>query len=378
MKKTALITLLLFPLAAVQAGVLDMGAGARATGMAEAFTAAADDVSALHYNPAGLVLLTGAELSAQHGEFLKGLSDASSVESNYLGYAQPLKAGRYGAMGFSYQNFKGADYFSDRLFSIGYAREIKTDWLAGVSVKQFHRAYETNPYTANALNDSGVASGQADPLFAKNGMAADSYGVDAGVMHRFGKDKKYTAGAAIMNLNKMDVSVGGHEEPLPMTAKAGVAARPHWGLLSAEVRRTKRLDSVMDTDVAFGAERMVKLENIGAMGFRGGYGQGSRGFKTLTAGFSFRIATVQLDYSFDFPLGNLADTNGHHRAALTFHFGAAVASTESASSTKDHYFQRKAQGASAAERLALLQMLYHEHKDSGADLTWIAKELASL
>jgi hypothetical protein len=222
------------------------------------------------------------------------------------------------------------------------------------------------------------ASGQADPLFAKNGMAADSYGVDAGVMHRFGKDKKYTAGAAIMNLNKMDVSVGGHEEPLPMTAKAGVAARPHWGLLSAEVRRTKRLDSVMDTDVAFGAERMVKLENIGAMGFRGGYGQGSRGFKTLTAGFSFRIATVQLDYSFDFPLGNLADTNGHHRAALTFHFGAAVASTESASSTKDHYFQRKAQGASAAERLALLQMLYHEHKDSGADLTWIAKELASL
>ena len=42
---------------------LELGVSARAMGMAEAFTAVADDISAVYYNPAGLVYLYGREAS---------------------------------------------------------------------------------------------------------------------------------------------------------------------------------------------------------------------------------------------------------------------------------------------------------------------------
>ena len=69
----------LFPLLGGQrAGIsslqfLKIGAGARATAMGEAFVAIADDASALHYNPAGLVQFDGHEVYFGHTEWLVGL-----------------------------------------------------------------------------------------------------------------------------------------------------------------------------------------------------------------------------------------------------------------------------------------------------------------
>jgi hypothetical protein len=379
MKKILFIAALFFSLPrGVFADALDMGAGARASGMAEAFTAVADDASALHYNPAGLSLMRRPELTAQYGQFLNGLTDSSSVKANDVAYAHPLKAGDHGTAAVSYHNFKGADYFDDRLITLGYGRALNAAWSAGLALKQFHRAYQPNQYTANALDDTGMASGQADPLFAKNGMNVDSYGVDAGLLRHFGKNNAHTAGLALLNVNRMDVSLGGNEK-LPMTAALGVALRPSWGVLSADVRRVKRLSGTADMDFALGAERMMSIGNVGKMGLRGGYSQGSRDFKTLTTGVSFEISNIRLDYSFGFAMGNLEQAQGTHRAALTVRFGqAAAVAAPRESSLISHYLVRKAQGASSAERLTLLQKLLQNQKEAGADVTWIVAELASL
>ena len=56
-------------------GFEDVGFGARASGMAEAFVAVADDNAASFYNPAGLAQIHRKEFSADHNEMLKGLSD---------------------------------------------------------------------------------------------------------------------------------------------------------------------------------------------------------------------------------------------------------------------------------------------------------------
>lgn len=50
--------------------VLSIGVGARAVGMGESFTAVADDVSAYHYNPAGLAQIWHPELSLSHNSYL--------------------------------------------------------------------------------------------------------------------------------------------------------------------------------------------------------------------------------------------------------------------------------------------------------------------
>ena len=62
---------------------LKMDVSARTLAMGGAFTAVADDVSSMRYNPAGLRMLLKPELSATHMEWLDGLR----VE--YLAYGRP-------------------------------------------------------------------------------------------------------------------------------------------------------------------------------------------------------------------------------------------------------------------------------------------------
>jgi len=69
---------------------LKMNVGARAIGMGEAFCALADDVSAMHWNPAGLGFILNPELETTHTFWLGGISH------EYLGYLQPISRGTMG------------------------------------------------------------------------------------------------------------------------------------------------------------------------------------------------------------------------------------------------------------------------------------------
>ncbi|HEX4046465.1 MAG TPA: hypothetical protein VH309_01450, partial [Elusimicrobiota bacterium] len=83
----ALAVLLAAP---ARAAFLDLGAGARAPGMGDAFTALADDAYAIHYNPAGLAQLDRPQFSAAYTKLYVGLTDGSDLGTSQLVYAQPL------------------------------------------------------------------------------------------------------------------------------------------------------------------------------------------------------------------------------------------------------------------------------------------------
>ncbi|MCJ7646678.1 PorV/PorQ family protein [bacterium] len=69
---------------------LKMNIGTRAVGMGEAFCALADDVSAMHWNPAGLGFIINPELETMHTFWL------GNISHEYLGYVQPLSWGTLG------------------------------------------------------------------------------------------------------------------------------------------------------------------------------------------------------------------------------------------------------------------------------------------
>src|SRR5438309_2111828 len=70
--------------------VLNMQGGARAIGMGEAYTAQADDVSSLYWNPAGIALLNQSQASFMYNDSFQGLS------YNHFAVATPLEQGGLG------------------------------------------------------------------------------------------------------------------------------------------------------------------------------------------------------------------------------------------------------------------------------------------
>src|SRR5579859_167847 len=61
-----------------------IGMGARAAGMGESYTAVADDSTAMFWNPAGLILARGTELSQTHGAWMLGVTHESFAFSQNL------------------------------------------------------------------------------------------------------------------------------------------------------------------------------------------------------------------------------------------------------------------------------------------------------
>ena len=82
---------------------LKLGAGAAGAAMAEAQSAAADDVYAAYYNPAGLAQLERPMMGAMHAQYLQG------SKYQYGAMALPLGEGSRSIMGLSIANLGVTD-----------------------------------------------------------------------------------------------------------------------------------------------------------------------------------------------------------------------------------------------------------------------------
>jgi len=393
-----------------------LGVSARSVGMADAFSAVADDSSAILHNPAGLTQLRETALSVQSANFLGGLTNKSNVDTNSLALVHPVNEGQRGVVGFFYQNFKASSYFTDQTFYLSYAKNLSSQafgmpgrWSVGGNIKRFTRKYEPDQYTENAIDDSGMGTGVPDPLFATNGFSKTVYSADAGLLYQFGEKNRNNLGLSISNLNRPDISLGKDGDRVPLMNRAGLARKYDWGLLSMEIRKVNRLSNESDSEIALGGERRIALPHIGSLGLRGGYSEGTRGFRNVSAGISFGGPIFTLDYAFQFPLGDFSGNGENNVVALSFNFGTGKSGNASASHSSsgklaggareifpipptdnsnqanplygdslNHYLARKADGASIQERLKLLEDLYLKSGSEKTHMIWLAQELGAL
>ncbi len=283
---------------------LSMGFGARAFSMGRAFTAVADDPTAVFWNPAGLEFVYQQSATFFHTSLFEGAS------YDFLGYAFPtlnlgtfgIGVGRIGIGGihqrdnfntdlgtFSWEEYHG--FFS-------YAKRLPYDLSAGLTVRVVRRAW------------SGLAE--------EGNLTGIGVGMDMGLMYRpeiFSNMllKDWSVGLNVRNLFPPQVKEGNTIDAFPLTVRLGLLRTIYFGSLG------NRLDLAFDVDysqkrdikIRFGTE--YRFHNLAML--RLGM-DGSQ--PTFGAGIQYKI--FQIDYAFSTsPYSNVFSSV--HRFSISLNFG---------------------------------------------------------
>jgi hypothetical protein len=173
----------------VQANFLETELGARAMGMGGAFVAVADDVTALHWNPAGLARTNGFQVFGMRTSVysVDGLSEDSVLASygtGTMGYG--VGWARTGAE----DTRRDETLYNEDTILAGFGMETPVEHLAaGITLKRFSVGAPGYEY-------------YNDPAFEAGGD--DAYAADIGALYGRGK---WTVGATVRNLGEPELQM---------------------------------------------------------------------------------------------------------------------------------------------------------------------------
>lgn len=295
--------------------------GARPAAMGEAFTAVADDVHSLYYNPAGLASLYRPEATAYYARPYPGLSDQSKTAHTFVGAAMPIpKNGRWGGLGIGYQEFRVDSLFKERTVTLAYGRSFFSDRLAlGLGLKQLNRLFGETNDTQNAFlgEDPGNRTFAEDPVF-QNGHEKSALGVDLGSLYAV--IPQVRVGLSLANVNRPDMGLT-QKDPLPMVTRLGAVYDKTYSKLGLEVSHRTFLSGQSDTRLHLGGEREWGFKRFGLLSLRGGAALGGRDYRQVNLGAGYEVNGMVLDYVFTIPLGAADGTGNVQNVSLSFKFG---------------------------------------------------------
>lgn len=302
----------------------DVGIGARVSGFGGAYTAVADDAYALYYNPAGLATLARPELATSYSKLLSGLSDGSNVQDSFLAYAHPLDAGRLGTVGAAWNYFTLDSLYRESSFYGSYGHELFAQQLpgrlyGGVSLKALSRGLGAVSQASQPLGPTGqVQLGAVDPVLQRSSKT--NFDADLGLLYRV--QPRWTLGATVLHLLQPNIAFSSSDtDTLGRNYRLGGAYRTPFSTLSADLDFLKAPDGSTDKIAAVAAEKWLPTLVHGTFGVRGGLAVGSRSYRQLSMGVSYKIHRMEFDYGFAMPLGGIAGTFGTHRLGITLRFG---------------------------------------------------------
>jgi len=272
---------------------LKLGIGARAVGLGEAFTAVADDVSTIYWNPAGLSQIHRHEMMVMHHNMVE------DIDHNFAAYAIPLGPHQALGLGLSQLNYgdiKYRDGLGNRLGS----RSAGSDLSLGVS---YGRGFE--------FFKAGVTSKFIQEKRA--GKSASTWAADVGVLVPLERVLTgLAAGLAIQNLGP-GIQFDSGKSPLPRQARFGVAYKAL--LLRNPLLATGETVFPSDNDLYFLAGLEYKLMDL--VSLRMGFRSEDDVADGLRLGAGLGTPDLSFDYAF-VPFGVFGDV---HRFSVTFRFG---------------------------------------------------------
>lgn len=282
--------------------LLRLGFGAHATAVGEAFTARADDASAVYWNPAGLSGLPSREVFAEHDLYLQ------DVSINRLAYAHPLgavdgHARKAFGVSLSYLSLNGIEARSGNT-ALPDGTFGASDFVGAASYSQ-------------PLNEA-LTAGVTGKILQQNigSDRATGYAADFGVLQRLGR---FRLGAALVNLGPA-LKIANDSSPLPQSLRVGASVdyAPVIASVETEIVRGES-DPIYKVGVEYAAAAMLALrvgyfsrsaaaQNALKGGALGAEGGGATALLGLTAGVGLRAARYAFDYAF-VPYGELGSVH---------------------------------------------------------------------
>ena len=283
----------------------EFGFGARAMGLGNAFTAVADDPTAVHWNAAGLDYIYQQSLTFFHASLYEG------TLYDFMGYAYPtldlgtfaIGIARIGVGGiletdinntayntFSFEAYRG--YFS-------YGLRLPWDLAAGASLKLERSAFGNTMQYSDAV--------------------AVGVGLDFGILYRpeliaspWLRD--WSIGLNIVNLFSPQLKHAEQPDALPLEFRFGIMRPIYFGGGGNALTMSLDLSKSSETDMSFAFGSEYNFRKIGKI--RVGYDS----YTGIMAGIGFEYSMFQIDYAYGNPSSQgLLDPV--HRISLSMNFG---------------------------------------------------------
>jgi hypothetical protein len=205
---------------------LDIGISARAMGMGEAYSAIANDVSAIYYNPAGLTQLFSREAMFTHIDYPAG------IKYNFGAIALPVEA-LAGVIGIGVYNLNSGDI---PLTTYGYLANVETGRFDGEYFRAIDWAISMS--YARSLTEH-FSLGGTFKLIGEyyDDESAQGWAADVGTLYDTGY-RGFKIAISIVNFGP-DMKMVQQEYPLPINFKFGssfnfVESPDHLAVVSLE------------------------------------------------------------------------------------------------------------------------------------------------
>lgn len=280
------------------AAFLKLGSGAKAIGMANAFTAVPDGSSdMIYWNPAGLASMIKKEVSFMYSSYFEDIS------YEWASFALPTVHGVFGLA------FQHLSYGS--LPGIDENRNIMADF-SPYDISVYLSFSKFFIFDNESVLDYGI---NLKYIYSKIENDAWAIAFDGGLIYTL-KDQLTSIGFALQNLGT-DLQYDQKKEALPLNFKLGVSRILFKNLML-------NLDIIIPTDndifAAFGGQYKANINEDADIFFRAGYDGRQKdvpGFSGFNAGFGAQYKDLTFDYAFS-PFGDLGSA---HRVSLSLRFG---------------------------------------------------------